>query len=44
MTSSFAVWSLLTTVSASSSRDQLTVTAINFPISVNISVHHVVCS
>ena len=41
---SFTVWSLLTTVSASSSCDQLTVTAINFPISVNINVYHLVCS
>lgn len=35
-----AVWSLLTTVSASSSRDRLTITAIKFLTTVSTSVHH----
>ena len=40
----FAVWSLLATVSASSSRGWLTITAIKFLTTVSISVHHIVCS
>ncbi|GFY93580.1 cellular apoptosis susceptibility protein, putative / importin-alpha re-exporter [Actinidia rufa] len=35
-----AVWNLLVTVSASSSRDRLTVTAIKFLTTVSTSVHH----
>ena len=40
----FAVWSLLATVSASSSRGWLTISAIKFLTTVSISVHHIVCS
>lgn len=40
----FAVWSLLATVSASSSRGWHTITAIKFLTTVSISVHHIVCS
>ncbi|XP_042504800.1 exportin-2-like [Macadamia integrifolia] len=36
----FAVWSLLVTASASSSRDRLTVMAIRFLTTVSTSVHH----